>query len=800
MTFFAPILAALPPNPKLQRVAGYLLLLAPLALVLGLLVRWTRPAPPPLAIEYSRASWIDVTRTAAKRLGFDAASWDGSVQVDQDEEAVRRDAARGGIGPFRARLHPPLTVRVELHQPGGERKFDAHFAPSGDLVSWSLHGYTDNSSHQAPLETRQGQAIAGAGKWLQPYGPVTLSNWRTHSGDDESNAGWEAHARFAAAPNESYRIELGLEGNTVVSGVIHDENANGGGHAGFEGLEGFLGACGVLLIGFFLIYSLRLFRRRRREGEIPRERVWVLIAIFGICGGLFVALNPQPSGDSSSFTMAVLLTVLKGFGTSLVFSIGGLFVSAAYASGEGEIREGWPGKLISLDALLAGKWSTQPVGISAVVAATVAAWTFFLAACAWRLDPPQASLLVGKDLLELAIGRNLLPSSLVDLPLRVSFLIVAGLFMPLAFVHRRHWSGRKVWAVLLLCPFLVDAAVRTFALSGIGPLLTSLGVVVALVVPFYFLDVLAAVLGALLYASLVSASAIAAEVPGVAVTEALLLILITAGLLPLIVAAWRGRSVDERAVRPRYARNLAERLSLQAEVSAAREAQLRLLPAAMPQKTGLSVAAYCQPAGVVGGDFYDFFPAPDGKLGVFVASGSGMGLASALTIALAKGFLASEVRRGEDPGTSLSSLLKALSGRVGAAAEATGLLVALVDPARGGIRLARHGRYPAAWLMRGREFAPANFESSVGGVEIGSITWQSGDVLVLSTEGFTALLHDQSLAGQRSWLNTTARRTIGAEAGQIEGDLMRRLGGRRGQRLRKLKRDLTTVVLRNQTA
>jgi hypothetical protein len=148
----------------------------------------------------------------------------------------------------------------------------------------------------------------------------------------------------------------------------------------------------------------------------------------------------------------------------------------------------------------------------------------------------------------------------------------------------------------------------------------------------------------------------------------------------------------------------------------------------------------------------------------------------------------------------LKSLLKALSGRVGAAAEETGLLVSLIDPACGSVRIARRGKYPAVWLMRGKEFAPAAFDSDPqGGVEVGSIAWQSGDVLVLSTEGFTALLDDQSMAGQRHWLNTTARRTVGAEASRIESDLMRRLGGRRGKRLRKLRRDLTTVVLRNQT-
>lgn len=409
--------------------------------------------------------------------------------------------------------------------------------------------------------------------------------------------------------------------------------------------------------------------------------------------------------------------------------------------------------------------------------------------------------MIDKDLLALALGRNVFLRSLVDLPLRVSFLIVAGLFMPLAFIHRRRWMGWKVWAALLVCPLLVDAGLRTFSLGGIGPLATLLGVATVTAASFYFGDVLAAVLGALLYSALTSMAAMAAAAPAVSGIAAGLLTALTLAMVPMMLAAWRGREVDELGVRPKYARNLAERLSMKAEATAAREAQLRLLPVKMPVRQDLSIAAYCQPAGVVGGDFYDFFAAPEERLAVFVASGSGLGMASALTIALAKGFLGSEVSRGENPGASLKGLLTVLSGRVGAAAERTGFLLMVLHPASGEVQIARRGVFPVVWLLRRRECTAIHLtRDGADSVETATVAWAAGDVLVAHTEGLTALLDDQSPSGQRRWFETMAKRIQGSEADRIELDLLARLGGRKRKRLRALRRDLTTVVLRNRTA
>lgn len=551
-----------------------------------------------------------------------------------------------------------------------------------------------------------------------------------------------------------------------------------GGLAG--GLENTAGGFSTLLSVVFVIYSLRLFRQRLREGEIPWVRLWLLVATFGLAGGLFVGLATRSGAGAS---------ILAGLGTAIVYGIGGLFVAAAYASAEGEIREGWPGKLTSLDALLSGRWFTRPVGESAIAAAACAAWLFLLSSLAWRIMPTSAALLVDDELIRVALGKLVWLRSLLSLPVGLSYLIVAGLFMPLAFVHRRRWRNWRVWMVLAGCPLLVEAGSRDFSLSGGGPVMTTLTTAAALLVPFYLKDVLAALLGALLLTALHTAASIAAFAPAQAGSQMAMIGVITAGLAPMFWSAWRGGEVEEAEVRPQYARNLAQRLSLRAEVSAAREAQLRLIPSAVPPLGGLSASVCCYPAGLVGGDFYDFFRAPDDRVVFFVASGGGMGLTSALTIALAKGFLANEIRQGVRAEEALGRLVAMLSEQVGSAAERTGFLLLAVDPQTGVATAARRGAYPVVWtLSRGgakrRDLASAT-----------TFQVDAGESIVVHTEGLVSLLEDQSSTGQEEWFQRLASKCAGRSAAQADAILRQRLGGRKQKRFRRLTRDLTILYL-----
>ena len=82
-----------------------------------------------------------------------------------------------------------------------------------------------------------------------------------------------------------------------------------------------------------------------------------------------------------------------------------------------------------------------------------------------------------------------------------------------------------------------------------------------------------------------------------------------------------------------------------------------LLPTALPAVPGLGLAArYVAGSGTVGGDWYDVFLLPDGRLGVVVGDVAGSGLEAAVIMGRMRSALRAYVLEFSDPGTALRML------------------------------------------------------------------------------------------------------------------------------------------------
>jgi sigma-B regulation protein RsbU (phosphoserine phosphatase) len=88
-------------------------------------------------------------------------------------------------------------------------------------------------------------------------------------------------------------------------------------------------------------------------------------------------------------------------------------------------------------------------------------------------------------------------------------------------------------------------------------------------------------------------------------------------------------------------RQAAEKKRLEEELRIAHEIQMSLLPQGPLVMPGLSVTAICVPAREVGGDYYDFLPLDDHRVGVLIADVSGKGTSAALYMAELKGLILS---------------------------------------------------------------------------------------------------------------------------------------------------------------
>ena len=94
------------------------------------------------------------------------------------------------------------------------------------------------------------------------------------------------------------------------------------------------------------------------------------------------------------------------------------------------------------------------------------------------------------------------------------------------------------------------------------------------------------------------------------------------------------------------------------DLEIARSVQTRLLPQRMPALRTLDCAVQYQPAGQVGGDYYDFLPAGEDAVAFVVADVSGKGISAAILMATIQSFFRS--RRPEEF-SDLIELLKTLN-------------------------------------------------------------------------------------------------------------------------------------------
>ncbi|MDE3230171.1 MAG: SpoIIE family protein phosphatase [Chloroflexota bacterium] len=98
-----------------------------------------------------------------------------------------------------------------------------------------------------------------------------------------------------------------------------------------------------------------------------------------------------------------------------------------------------------------------------------------------------------------------------------------------------------------------------------------------------------------------------------------------------------------------------ERERIEQELRVARLIQQTLLPKELPDIPGWQLAAYYQPARAVGGDFYDFLPFTDGRLGIVIGDVTDKGVPAALVMATTRSILRTAAQEGEaTPGAVLA--------------------------------------------------------------------------------------------------------------------------------------------------
>jgi serine phosphatase RsbU (regulator of sigma subunit) len=152
----------------------------------------------------------------------------------------------------------------------------------------------------------------------------------------------------------------------------------------------------------------------------------------------------------------------------------------------------------------------------------------------------------------------------------------------------------------------------------------------------------------------------------------------------------------------------ADKARMEQEMLAAREIQQKLLPPGLLNVPGLSIMAFCEPAREVAGDYYDFLPISETKLGVLIADVSGKGLPAGLYMAQLKVIAQSLARTHTSPREFLKAVNRVVADNIDSKSFIT-MSYAVIDLARGEMVHARAGHCP---LVHVPGSAPAGFRKA----------------------------------------------------------------------------------------
>ncbi|MCB1057875.1 MAG: SpoIIE family protein phosphatase, partial [Acidobacteria bacterium] len=493
--------------------------------------------------------------------------------------------------------------------------------------------------------------------------------------------------------------------------------------------------------GIFLPWGLWRYWRRARESEVSHGRTLLLAALVTTLTAiaLFHALTSGVAQVDSAFQRALenpWLVLLLAVGISLVLAPVSLLLGVVWSGCEGDAREVLPAKLLSLDAILAGRWLARQPSEALLRAFACAAWTVALMVLLqwpWAGEPGTGAALDPRLTLRLhpwqfAFARGFL-ALIPFLPL--AFLAPLSMLRRVRFVGPRRWLPGTWLALAILC-WLVPGGAVAPSLAGWLVAFVWAG---SFIVPFALFDLLTAGLSFLLVPFFLDLLRLGHQPLTSArdsVLEASLLTL--AALVGAVVGSRRGRVVSEEEVRPGYARNMLERVALSAELEAARQARGRLLPRQPPPLAATRLDVAAAEGWRTDGDYHDFFPRDDGRLGWVMADFGDQGLGAALGTTLAKGFLISYSERRLSPEDVVQRLGQRLIDLVADQRPAS-LVYGLYDPAGGRLDLALGRPAPLVLLWRHGAALPGTLPPAPPGrrVDARSLTLAPGDALLVVT-------------------------------------------------------------------
>jgi sigma-B regulation protein RsbU (phosphoserine phosphatase) len=181
---------------------------------------------------------------------------------------------------------------------------------------------------------------------------------------------------------------------------------------------------------------------------------------------------------------------------------------------------------------------------------------------------------------------------------------------------------------------------------------------------------------------------------------------------------------------------------MELELAQASEIQRSLLPTQAPVLEGYDLAGLNLPCRTIGGDYYDFLPYKDGRLGLVVGDVSGKGLPAALLMSSLEARVQMLVETGPDPASALRNLNRSFAARCPLGRFIT-FFYGLLDGATGMLSYSNAGHNYPLLLRANGNVEQLSQSGMVLGIfpstqyELRETKLERGDTLALFSDGVT---------------------------------------------------------------
>jgi len=522
----------------------------------------------------------------------------------------------------------------------------------------------------------------------------------------------------------------------------------------YQEIRGFIVVITAIVI---FILLLVLFIYKLRNDQIEQKHNILLSSFIALCWVVMLAqsLITTESKGLILFLMPIIVT------TPFIF-LGFLIASSL---GESEAREVWTEKLFTMDMFRSGsfffpQWSMSILRGFALAFISLGILVLGVQFFSWKFD-----FFTRLDKEHLYNTFSMIPVFYIFVQgiINVSFGETIFRLFSVSYLKRTLKKPILIFVVALLAWILTYGSYAGLTFSSFWLTLVMNVLLGALLVIFFMKwDFLTVLWGAFSYYLIRELHPFLFFDNESLVYNgyALWVFLIVVFVIALLGLRSKQQEKTLREYVPDYKIRQQERERLARELEIARQVQSSFLPEENPQIPGLDIASVCIPAKEVGGDYYDFLPLGENKLGIVIGDVSGKGIPAAFHMTLTKGFLKSQAKLNLSPRGLLIHLNELFWENVKRGTFIS-MIYGMIDVEKRKFTFARAGHNPLLIKkMKDQELQAVCPNGLALGLTAGKIfednieefelTLNPGDVMMFYTDGFSEAMNpDKAEFGEK---------------------------------------------------